>query len=585
MFGMCLPVVGQQVLIHRADGTRVKLHISELDSIEFEDDAWVDPTGEPNRIPATIVCQLAGDTGTRRAGMNRIQIEQTESDVKNLLWQESDSVSLFQGSTNSPFTLISGAGTISGSFSGVKTNEPFTVIYPYRSELIYAENQVKELVLPAVQAAHAGGADSQSILMMSHRNVLDDEVEAKEVTLGMRNICSYLVVTPTKKLDRIVVSSADGSPLAGNISVRYQSGVPSWTAKSGYGSSKVTLEGPLTAGNTYYIAVLPGTLEKGFRISSYDTTGKVLTKKVSAATFERAQYHDCSKMTQGDGNGFVVDLDLEGEGVHRYWSSCNIGAAAATDAGDYFAWGEVTPVNSYGKDRNNNVVLKSHFSWDNYFHGDGREHADYLTTFVEKYGGSLDDDLEQADDGRRMLEPEDDAAHVIWGGPYWRMPSKADFDALTAQCQSEFIADYNGSGICGFVFYNRNYTAETGFVKDGHVDTVKSGENTGKEVTHIFLPFGGYYDGTTVNPNSDHGYYWSNTVDERETYHFARAYDLMMGRNEEITGTTSHHSDFRRGGQNIRPIYDRVFTFPDDEQAWRETVLPVILPPALSNGK
>lgn len=100
--------------------------------------------------------------------------------------------------------------------------------------------------------------------------------------------------------------------------------------------------------------------------------------------------------TNGIINGHeYVDLGLP-SGL--LWATCNVGG--------YYAWGETT--------------TKSYYNWNNYkwCNGSRTTLTKYNTTY--SYGTV---------DKRRVLEPEDDAAHVNWGGG-WRMPTSAEFDEL-----------------------------------------------------------------------------------------------------------------------------------------------------------
>ena len=91
-----------------------------------------------------------------------------------------------------------------------------------------------------------------------------------------------------------------------------------------------------------------------------------------------------------------VDLGLTSGTL---WATCNVGATAPEDYGDYFAWGETEP--------------KEDYSWSTYkwCNGSYKTQTKYCTN--SKYG-TVDDKTE--------LEPEDDAAFVNWGST-WRMPT------------------------------------------------------------------------------------------------------------------------------------------------------------------
>ena len=99
-----------------------------------------------------------------------------------------------------------------------------------------------------------------------------------------------------------------------------------------------------------------------------------------------------SAQSSGAANGHqYVDLGLP-SGL--LWATCNVGADSPSDCGDYFAWGETTPKNSYTSE---NCLTSGKILSD--ISGDGRY----------------------------------DAARATWGGD-WRMPTKAEFQELRNHC-------------------------------------------------------------------------------------------------------------------------------------------------------
>ena len=134
------------------------------------------------------------------------------------------------------------------------------------------------------------------------------------------------------------------------------------------------------------------------------------------------------------------------------WATCNVGADSPEDYGDYFAWGETTPKDTY--------------DWDTYQYGDG-------DTFT-KYTGS---------DGLTTLLPEDDAATANWG-PDWRMPTKEEWQELLDNTTVTWTTQNGVSG--------RLFTAANG--------------------NSLFLPaagrrWGGEFDGVSI-----YGFYWSSSL-------------------------------------------------------------------------
>ena len=120
----------------------------------------------------------------------------------------------------------------------------------------------------------------------------------------------------------------------------------------------------------------------------------------------------------------------------------NVGASSVTDAGDYFAWGE--------------VVTKTEYSWNTYF-----DSSDEGSTFT-KY-----------DTPNMILEYSDDAARSNMGG-CWRMPTIEEWKELCKNTDTPWTDEYNGTGVSGVIC-----TSKT--------DATKS----------IFLPVTGHYNGTS----------------------------------------------------------------------------------------
>jgi len=104
-----------------------------------------------------------------------------------------------------------------------------------------------------------------------------------------------------------------------------------------------------------------------------------------------------------------VDLGLPSGTL---WATENIKDANGNEL--YFAWGETQgyTAEQVGTDKN--------FSWEDYEFG--------TDTALTKYNET---------DGLTVLEPEDDAATANWGDG-WRMPTKEEFEELTANTEYEW---------------------------------------------------------------------------------------------------------------------------------------------------
>lgn len=108
----------------------------------------------------------------------------------------------------------------------------------------------------------------------------------------------------------------------------------------------------------------------------------------------------------------AVDL-----GLSVKWANMNVGATSPEDYGCYFAWGEID--------------TKLDYSWNTYFDSKNGSSANFI-----KYGTIK----------KTMLDPEDDAAHVYWGGS-WRMPTLAELKELYQNCTGVWTTQNSVNGV------------------------------------------------------------------------------------------------------------------------------------------
>lgn len=105
-------------------------------------------------------------------------------------------------------------------------------------------------------------------------------------------------------------------------------------------------------------------------------------------------------------------------GLGTCWATMNVGALREEGNGDSFAWGETAP--------------KEIYSWDTYKYYEA----------LSSYNGRL---TKYTTPGQ-ILDKEDDAASVNWGGD-WRIPKSEEWEELITKCKWN-IAKVNGiSGV------------------------------------------------------------------------------------------------------------------------------------------
>ena len=141
-------------------------------------------------------------------------------------------------------------------------------------------------------------------------------------------------------------------------------------------------------------------------------TGIMTGLTVGTTYYVRAYATTASGTVYGNTRSFTtvaheyVDLGLP-SGL--LWATCNVGATSPEDYGDYFAWGETQPKDTY--------------EWSTYQYCNGS----YNT--LTKYCSNSSYGYNGFTDNLTTLLPEDDAATANWGGN-WRMPTKEEFQEL-----------------------------------------------------------------------------------------------------------------------------------------------------------
>ena len=201
----------------------------------------------------------------------------------------------------------------------------------------------------------------------------------------------------------------------------------------------------------------------------------------------------------------AVDLGLPSG---NKWANVNMGAALPTDAGAYYAWGELTPKVTYW--------------WKNYKWGGNRR------SHVSKYCPSNKSSLwdgEGAPDNIMLLDPSDDAAIAGWGGS-WQIPSVEDYEELIDKCTWTWQEDYEGTEIDGFLI-----------------------ENNGNS---IFLPAAGYvFDFGSASGENYCGYYFSTSVASSPSDCITLYFTIGDEKG------TMNHSEGRYCGFPIRPVWKK----------------------------
>ncbi len=220
------------------------------------------------------------------------------------------------------------------------------------------------------------------------------------------------------------------------------------------------------------------------------------------ASFTACESHSGNNTPTFDLKVDVEPIDL-GLPSGTLWAPYNVGATAPEEFGDFFAWGETEP--------------KEMYYGNNYEHGGSKYPENSECDTIFKY--CLDSEMGVVDK-KTVLEPQDDAAKVNWGGE-WRMPTYREMQELVDNCtwESTTINGINGYKV------------------------------TGKNSNSIFLPAAGLFSATVHAEPNYLGIYLSSVLDGEWS---GSSYALWAAYGEdgyvEVSGLD------RSVGASVRPV-------------------------------
>ena len=292
----------------------------------------------------------------------------------------------------------------------------------------------------------------------------------------------------------ITVSAKDGSGVKASCTVTVRTHVASISLDLSeaniYVGQALSLNATITPSNAFDKSVIWSSADAA--IATVDESGTVTgvgpgTTTVTATTVDGGHKASCAVTVRHE----FVDLGLP-SGLK--WATMNVGATKPEEYGDYFAWGETEP--------------KADYSWATYKFELGTDSKGPFSKYVSNSSyGTVDN--------KTVLDPEDDAAHVNWGGS-WRMPTDAEWTELRENCSWTWTSNYKGTG-------------------------VKGRWVTGPNRNSIFLPAASVSLFTGSN-----GRYWSSSIDTGYPY-YPRG--VFFDSNDVY-----RNGDARYLGRSVRPV-------------------------------
>jgi len=234
--------------------------------------------------------------------------------------------------------------------------------------------------------------------------------------------------------------------------------------------------------------------------------------------FSQVKSFTTKKFVEGlPDNVEAVDL-----GLSVRWATHNVGAETPENSGEYYAWGE--------------TETKPFFTQTNYRFFEFDDFS-LKVNYIHKY--NINSTFGNVDN-KTVLDPEDDVAHVKWGGS-WRMPTHEEFDELLSNCTLTWTSQ---NGVEGFIVTSKK---------------------TGYERSSIFLPAAGCKYGEDIYSGYIEGghFYWTCSLytdysngesgesgDENKDSYYISAYSLQPF----LEDGEHTYNAIRSNGLLIRPV-------------------------------
>lgn len=415
-----------------------------------------------------------------------------ESGVGTVYWTPSDQIDVFFGTVKARYTSQNESNAKRAEFktddnvTGAAESTNIWGLYPPYDGSSCDGSSVTTY-LPNIQYGIPNSFDNGLFITLAH---------SSSTTLQFYNVCGGVKFSLSRDDIKLIrLRGNNYEYMAGEISLSFQNDRPEVNVLNGIREITLTPKegGVFLKDVDYYFVTLPCTLTDGFTMEFLTTAGERGTFHHFAGgiSIRRAIF---SKKARIDGFASFTDdtipvpeaIDL---GLSVKWASFNLGASKPEEYGHYYSWGELMP--------------KLDYSLETYRWGDP----------PSKYNQT---------DGLRVLEPEDDVAHMILQGN-WRMPTTEEDEELYTMCTREYI---QVNGVYGYKF-------------------------TGPNGNSIFLPTSGLYDGSSyLDGVNEWAWYWSSTLDSSD-YSCARGFHFAS---DSFNYGDGDHN--RCDGHVIRPVED-----------------------------
>ena len=390
-----------------------------------------------------------------------------------------------------------------------------------RASITTSLNGALKAVYPAYTAKMDGsrisGIDIPSYQdgTFASANICMAEMEdEKEEGLTFHNKTALFAIIPPEGTAQLKVTSL--RPV-GNDGTRSGYALPISTGQE-FDAITITATGKDSDGKVY-LSLCPGVNLSDLSFEAeFSTPGTGSIKGIPMKAIEEAE----AENTTVGGTIYTIN----GNNWHEYvtikgvkWATMNVGAAQPSDAGLYFAWGDVEGQVAEGS------AFSKGFLWTNCpFTNGGDFNAATSKNIFTKYvseGKEVYSSVGTAD-GKITLDFADDAANANWGGA-WRMPTRDEYNGL----KSLLIQGSYNSG------WNYGY---------------------GEDNNTVFLPNAGYGYNTGLNNMGSYAHYWSSSLNRSNPSGAYCLYAGPAGGDGYAPGGVTIASHNRYCGQSVRAI-------------------------------
>ncbi|MBR4809918.1 MAG: hypothetical protein IK031_06535 [Bacteroidales bacterium] len=248
-------------------------------------------------------------------------------------WEPGDAIKVFYDKVGNKFesscTSLATVSDFTGKlgFVGGGTEDAAPAqylwgLYPFRTDATSDGTSVTT-TLPATQTGKAGSFAQNTNITLAR---------SEGFGMAFYNVCGGIRFTLSQSgIKRITLEGNNGEALAGTFKVAFNNGVPAVQSVS-EPSTKITLKAPgdeFQTGVWYYIACLPGTLSKGFKMSFRSEAGVGYLDSSKPVSIKRGVFGSIANADAGAtfsaGGDDPEDITIDIDGEFWDWGSVTTG--------------------------------------------------------------------------------------------------------------------------------------------------------------------------------------------------------------------------------------------------------------------